>query len=159
MLALFFDFLKLGLFTYGGGWSLIAQMQQKYVTDKKLLTSEELLDMVSMGKSIPGMMITNVAMLFGYRTAGLAGGIVCVIGMCLPPLVILMFISLFYTAFRENYWVNAAMMGMQAAVVPIIANAARGLAQGSVTCPPCVVVVLLSTVLYLFTDVNPVFLC
>lgn len=74
MLALFFDFLKLGLFTYGGGWSLIAQMQQKYVTDKKLLTSEELLDMVSVGKSIPGMMITNVAMLFGYRTAGLAGG-------------------------------------------------------------------------------------
>lgn len=158
MLTLFFDFLKLGLFTYGGGWSLIAQMQQKYVADKKQLTSEELLDMVSVGKSIPGMMITNVAMLFGYRSAGLAGGIVCVIGMCLPPLLILMFISLFYTAFRENYWINAAMMGMQAAVVPIIANAARGLAKGSVTYPPCLIVVVLSTTLYLFADINPVFL-
>lgn len=158
MLTLFFDFLKLGLFTYGGGWSLIAQMQQKYVADKKQLTSEELLDMVSVGKSIPGMMITNVAMLFGYRSAGLAGGIVCVIGMCLPPLLILMFISLFYTAFRENYWINAAMMGMQAAVVPIIANAARGLAKGSVTYPPCLMVVVLSTTLYLFADINPVFL-
>lgn len=158
MLTLFFDFLKLGLFTYGGGWSLIAQMQQKYVADKKQLTSEELLDMVSVGKSIPGMMITNVAMLFGYRSAGLAGGIVCVIGMCLPPLLILMFISLFYTAFRDNYWINAAMMGMQAAVVPVIANAARGLAKGSVTCPPCLMVVVLSTTLYLFADINPVFL-
>lgn len=158
MLTLFFDFIKLGLFTYGGGWSLIAQMQQKYVADKKQLTSEELLDMVSVGKSIPGMMITNVAMLFGYRSAGLAGGIVCVIGMCLPPLLILMFISLFYTAFRENYWINAAMMGMQAAVVPIIANAARGLAKGSVTYPPCLMVVVLSTTLYLFADINPVFL-
>ena len=133
-------------------------MQQKYVADKKQLTSEELLDMVSVGKSIPGMMITNVAMLFGYRSAGLAGGIVCVIGMCLPPLLILMFISLFYTAFRENYWINAAMMGMQAAVVPIIANAARGLAKGSVIYPPCLMVVVLSTTLYLFADINPVFL-
>ena len=157
-MTLFFDFLKLGLFTYGGGWSLIAQMQQKYVEANRQLTSEELLDMVSVGKSIPGVMITNVAMLFGYRAAGLAGGIVCVLGMCLPPLIILIFISLFYTAFRENYWVNAAMMGMQAAVVPIIANAARGLVKGSVTYPPCVIVVLLSTALYLFADINPVFL-
>lgn len=133
-------------------------MQQKYVADDQQLTSEELLDMVSVGKSIPGMMITNVAILFGYRSAGLAGGIVCVIGMCLPPLVILVFLSLFYNAFRENYWVNAAMMGMQAAVVPIIANAARALAKGSVTYPPCVVVVLLSTTLYLLADINPVFL-
>ena len=158
MLTLFFDFFKLGSFTYGGGWSLVAQMQQKHVTEKKLLTSEELLDMVSVGKSIPGMMITNVAMLFGYRTAGFAGGVVCVIGMCLPPLVILMLISLFYTAFRENYWVNAVMMGMQAAVVPIIASAVRGLAKGSNTYPPCVVVVFLSTALYLFADIDPVFL-
>ena len=157
-MTLFFDFLKLGLFTYGGGWSLIAQMQQKYVEANRQLTSEELLDMVSVGKSIPGMMITNVAMLFGYRAAGLAGGIVCVLGMCLPPLIILIFISLFYTAFRENYWVNAAMMGMQAAVVPIIANAARGLVKGSITYPPCVLVALLSTTLYLFADINPVFL-
>ena len=158
IITLFFDFLKLGLFTYGGGWSLIAQMQQKYVDSKKLLTSEELLDMVSIGKSIPGMMITNVAMLFGYRTAGVAGGIVCVVGMCLPPLLVLLFISLFYTTFRENYWVNAVMMGMQAAVVPIVANAAKGLVKGSITYPPCVLVVLLSTTLYLTADINPVFL-
>lgn len=157
-MTLFFDFLKLGLFTYGGGWSLVAQMQQKYVEADKQLTSQELLDMVSVGKSIPGMMITNVAMLFGYHSAGLLGGIVCVLGMCLPPLIILMFISLFYTEFRENYWVNAAMMGMQAAVVPIIANAARALVKGSVTYPPCVLVVLLSTTLYLIADINPVFL-
>lgn len=148
----------MGLFTYGGGWSLIAQIQQRYVDNKHVITGEELLDLVSVGKSIPGMMITNVAMLFGYRIAGLWGGLVCVIGMCLPSLLILIGISLFYSFFRDNYWINAAMLGMQAAVVPIIGNAAKNLVKGSMTYPPCMLMVLLSAAAYLITDWSPVFL-
>lgn len=150
--------MRFGLFTFGGGWSIIAQMQQLYVEKKKILTSEELLDLISVAKSVPGIMIANVAMLFGYRAAGLAGGFICVLGMCLPPMVVLIIISFFYTAFRDNYWVNAAMLGMQAAVVPIIANAARNLIKGSVKYPPCVIVVAVSVALYLFVEINPVFL-
>ena len=149
--------MRYGLFTFGGGWSIIAQMQQLYVEKKKIITSEELLDLVSVAKSIPGTMIANVAMLYGYRAAGLAGGFVCVLGMCLPPMVVLIVISYFYAAFRDNYWVNAAMLGMQAAVVPIIANAAVNLIKGSVKYPPCVIVVAVSVALYLFVELNPVF--
>lgn len=152
------EFMRYGLFTFGGGWSIIAQMQQLYVEKKKIITSEELLDLVSVAKSIPGTMIANVAMLYGYRAAGLAGGFVCVLGMCLPPMVVLIVISYFYAAFRDNYWVNAAMLGMQAAVVPIIANAAVNLIKGSVKYPPCVIVVAVSVALYLFVELNPVFL-
>lgn len=148
----------MGLFTFGGGWSLIAQIQQRYVEKQNIMTAEELLDLVSVGKSIPGMMITNVAMLFGYRLAGLAGGIACVIGMCLPSLLILIGISFFYGFFRDNYWMNAAMLGMQAAVVPIIGNAAKNLVKGSLSYPPCVLMVLLSTAAYLFTNWSPVIL-
>lgn len=152
------EFLRFGLFTFGGGWSIIAQMQQRYVEQKKIITSEELLDLVSVAKSVPGTMIANVAMLYGYRAAGLPGGLACVFGMCIPPMAVLVIISFFYTAFRDNYWVNAAMQGMQAAVVPIIANAARNLIRGSAKYPPCVLVILVSTALYLFAEVNPVFL-
>lgn len=155
---LLLEFMRFGLFTFGGGWSIIAQMQQLYVEKKKILTSEELLDMISVAKSIPGIMIANVAMLFGYRAMGLTGGMICVLGMCLPPMVVLIVISFFYDAFRENYWVNAAMLGMQAAVVPIIANAAVNLVRGSVKYPPCVLVVAASVALYLFVEINPVFL-
>lgn len=158
MLQLLAEFMRFGLFTFGGGWSIIAQMQQLYVEKKKIITSEELLDLVSVAKSVPGTMIANVAMLYGYRVSGLPGGLVCVFGMCMPPMAVLVIISFFYTAFRDNYWVNAAMMGMQAAVVPIIANAARNLIKGSVKYPPCVLVVLASVTLYLFVEINPVFL-
>lgn len=158
LLILLLEFMRFGLFTFGGGWSIIAQMQQLYADKKHTITSEELLDLVSVAKSLPGTMIANVAMLYGYRAAGLAGGLVCVFGMCLPPMAVLVVISFFYAAFRANYWVNAAMQGMQAAVVPIIENAAVNLVKGSVKYPPCVLVVLLSAGLYLFVDINPVFL-
>lgn len=133
-------------------------MQQLYVEKRKNITSEELLDLTSVAKSLPGTMIANVAMLYGYRAAGLAGGFACVFGMCLPPMLILIGISFCYNALRDNYWVEAAMGGMQAAVVPIIASAAVNLAKGSIKYPPCVLVLLLSLGMYLFLDMNPIFL-
>lgn len=155
---LFLEFFRLGSFTYGGGWSLVAQMQQLYVERKKLISDEELLDLVSVGKSLPGMMITNVGMLFGYRICGITGSIACVAGMCIPPFLILALICGFYGAFRDSYWISAAMMGMQAAVVPIIAHAAKNLLNGSLRYPMCVVLVIFSTLAYSLAEVNPVWL-
>lgn len=124
LLSLLLEFIRFGCFTFGGGWSIIAQMEQLYVQKKKIITEEELLDLTSVAKSLPGTMIANVAMLYGCRVGGIVGGFVCVFGMVLPPMLILILIGFGYNAFRANYWVMAAMEGMQAAVVPIIASAA-----------------------------------
>lgn len=156
--TLLLEFMRFGCFTFGGGWSIIAQMRQLYVEKKETITAEELLDLTSVAKSLPGTMIANVAMLYGYRAGGIPGGFVCVFGMTLPPMLILILISFGYNAFRTNYWVMAIMSGMQAAVVPIIASAAIGLAKGSVKYPPCALVVLLCFCLYLFLDINAIFL-
>ena len=153
---LLLDFLRYGCFTFGGGWSIIAQMQQKYVETEKTMTAEDLLDLTSVAKSLPGTMIANVAMLYGYRVAGFVGGLIAVFAMILPPMVILIGICFFYEAFRSNYWVSAAMSGMQAAVVPIIGSAALGMVKGSVKYPPCVLVILICMGLYLFTQVSAV---
>lgn len=158
LLTLLLEFMRFGCFTFGGGWSIIAQMQQLYVEKKKVITAQELMDLTSVAKSLPGTMIANVAMLYGCRMGGIWGGFACVFGMTVPPMVILIAISFFYNAFRTNYWVMAAMEGMQAAVVPIIASAAIGLAKGSVKYPPCILVVLLCLGLYLFLDINAIFL-
>ncbi len=154
LLKLLLDFIRYGCFTFGGGWSIIAQMQQKYVENEHSMTAEEVLDLTSVAKSLPGTMIANVAMLYGYRVAGFAGGLAAVFGMTIPPMVILITISFFYNAFRSNYWVSAVMSGMQAAVVPIIGSAAIGMAKGSIKYPPCLLVMALCLGLYLFTDVS-----
>lgn len=83
--VLFVQFMKFGCFTFGGGWSIVAQMQQLYVEQRHTITNEELLDLTSVGRSLPGTMIGNVAMLYGCHAAGLAGGVACVLGMVLPP--------------------------------------------------------------------------
>ncbi len=155
---MFLEFAKFGCFTFGGGWSIIAQMQQLYVEKRKEITSQELLDLTSVAKSLPGTMIANVAMLYGYRVGGLWGGLAAVFGMILPPLAVIVAISYFYAAFRANLWVSAAMEGMQAAVVPIIFSAAINLVKGSMPYPPCVLLLLISVAAYLFTDLNPIFL-
>ena len=155
---MFLEFAKFGCFTFGGGWSIIAQMQHQYVEKQKEITPQELLDLASVAKSLPGTMIGNVAMLYGYRAGGLAGGFAAVFGMILPPFAVILVISYFYAAFRANPWVNAAMEGMQAAVVPIIFGAAVNLVKGSMPYPPCVLLMLISVAAYLFTGINPIFM-
>ena len=124
-------FFHISWFTFGGGWSIVAQMQKDYVDRKKELTTEELLDIVSVGRSLPGTMIGNVAFLFGYRQAGLLGGLLAVAGMVLPPMLILSVLTFCYTAFKDTVWVAKMLTGVRAAVVPIILAAALKLRDGA----------------------------
>ena len=116
----FLYFFKISWFTFGGGWSIVAQMQKDFVDEKKELTAEELLDIVSVGRSLPGTMIGNVAYLFGHRRAGALGGVVSVIGMVLPPMLILSVLTYGYGLLKDNIWVAKMLQGVRAAVVPII---------------------------------------
>ena len=124
-------FFRISWFTFGGGWSIVAQMQKDYVEQKQELTDEELLDIVSVGRSLPGTMIGNVAYLFGYRQAGILGGVLSVVGMVLPPMIILSVLTYCYVLFKENIWVAKMLNGVRAAVVPIILSAAIKLCKGA----------------------------
>lgn len=155
---LFWQFFKFGCFTFGGGWSIVAQMQQVYAREKKLMGEEEILDLAAVGKSVPGTMIGNVAMLFGYRMGGYWGGLACVLGMILPPFLVLAVVTAFYGAIRDNPWVAAAMTGIRAAVAPIIFSAVVGMFRGAFVDPPCFVIAAAALVLYLGLGVSGVWL-
>ena len=152
------DFMKFGLFTFGGGWSIVAQMQKRYVEQQGLLTQEELLDLSSVGRSLPGTMIGNAAMMCGHRMAGIPGAFACLLGLVLPPITVMLVIANCYTAFRENYWIQAAMSGVRAAVLPIIILAAVNIAKSAFKPPPCYAVALVCLCLYLFFQVSCVYL-
>ncbi len=158
ILSLFLQFFQFGCFTFGGGWSIVAQMQDVYVEKKKLISNQELIDITSVARSIPGTMIGNIAMMFGHRMAGAPGGFACLFGMILPPLLILAVITFCYTAVANDPWVMAAMTGIRAAVVPIILIAALKMVRGAYKYPPCYLVTLLGVFLFSVVKVNPVFL-
>ena len=121
--GLYLYFFKIGWFTFGGGWSIIAQMQTDFVEKKKVMDDQELLDITSVGKSLPGIMICNSTYLFGYHQGGTLGGFLAVLGIATPPLIILSAVTFFYHAVRDNVYAVRAMAGVRAVVVSIILSA------------------------------------
>ncbi|MBQ3402739.1 MAG: chromate transporter [Synergistaceae bacterium] len=153
---LYMQFLKFGAFTFGGGWSIVAQMKELYVDREKSLTDEELLDITSIGRSLPGTMIGNIAMFYGHRVAGFLGGVACMFGMITVPMIVLIAITTFYTAFQSNIWVASAMRGVRTAVAPVILSALMGMIKSAFKFPPCYAVALGMFGLYFFLRVSPV---
>ena len=89
VLDIFLCFLRFGCFTFGGGWSIVAQIQKEYVEKKGWITDEELLNFTSVARSMPGLMIGNVSILFGYQAAGPAGAAAALLGMVIPPFFVM----------------------------------------------------------------------
>lgn len=157
-LSIFAFFFKIGCFTFGGGWAILAQMEQEFVIKRQVITKDELLEMMAVGKSVPGIMITNISMLFGYHVAGVFGGICAVVGITCPAIIILTIVARFYNTFKDNYWVHAALTGIRAAVVPIIGSAALSLGKDALRTPPAVVICLIAFSLSLFAGVSNILL-
>lgn len=132
-LRLYLYFFKIGWFTFGGGWSIIAQMQTDFVEKKKVMDDQELLDITSVGKSLPGIMICNSTYLFGYHQGGTLGGFLAVLGIATPPLIILSIVTFFYNTVRDNMYVSRAMAGVRAVVVSIILSAVLKLQKTQTT--------------------------
>ena len=111
---------KIGCITFGGGWSIIAQLQEEFVDRRHWMEEEEVLDMTAIAQSSPGPVAVNAAILMGYRLAGGLGALVAAVGTVLPPLIIIAIISVAYGAFRDNVYVSRVLRGMQAGVAAVV---------------------------------------
>ena len=151
-------FIKIGTFTFGNGWSILAQMEQEFVDKRRWLTRDDLLELTAVGKSLPGIMITNIALLFGYQMAGVPGGVLAVLGIALPAVVVLSLVTLVYDAIKSNYWVWAALKGVQCAVVPITAGAAISLGKDGLKEKMGIVLCIVSLALCHFTGISNIVL-
>lgn len=115
--------LKIGLFTFGGGYAMIALLENEFVSEKKWIEKEEFLDMVAIAESTPGPIAINAATYIGYKTAGFLGSLAATVAVCLPSLAIIYSISLFFDAFLSLKIVAYAFKGIQAGVIYIIFSA------------------------------------
>lgn len=122
-LTLFFTMLKIGLFTFGGGYAMIALLEGEIVTKKEWIGKDEFLDMVAIAESTPGPIAVNAATYIGYRLLGFFGALLSTVAVCLPSFVILYVISLFFDAFLSLHLVACAFRGVQVCVVYLIAGA------------------------------------
>ena len=120
LLELFLAFLKIGAFTFGGGYAMIAILQNELVQKKNWIAEDEFLDIVAVAESTPGPIAINAATYIGYKRAGVLGSAAATVGVVVPSFVIIYAISLFFDAFIALTVVKNAFRGIQAAVVYLI---------------------------------------
>lgn len=124
---LFLEFLKLGAFTFGGGYAMIAQMKEIVVEKQAWLTDDELTQVITIAESTPGPIAINMATYVGYKQKGVLGAALCTAGVVLPSLTIIFLISLFLDAFMANKYVAYAFTGIKCAVAFLILKAGFGM--------------------------------
>ena len=120
---LFTAFFKIGLFTFGGGMSMLPMLQKELVESKKWLTEEEILNYFAIGQCTPGIIAVNVATFCGYKRAGLSGAIVSTIGIVCPSWIVITLIAGSISRFSDIVWIQRAMKGVYVAVAALLARA------------------------------------
>lgn len=123
MLELFLTFLKIGLFTFGGGYAMIANVREVVVEKNKWLTEDEFLQVIAIAESTPGPIAINMATYVGYKKLGVLGSACATSGVIVPSLAIIFTISQFLDAFMSNQYVLYAFTGIKCAVAFLILRA------------------------------------
>ena len=127
-LALTFD--KFGGITFGGGYAIVALLEEELVRRRGWLSQEELLDIITVGESTPGAIAVNTATFVGYRLAGVPGGVLATAALVFPAWLVIVLLSGCYLVLRENVWVASALAGIRVAAVVLIVRAFFRMAKG-----------------------------
>lgn len=144
--TLFLTMLRIGAFTFGGGYAMIALLQDEFVEKKKWIDKDEFLDLVAIAESTPGPIAINSSTYIGYRMGGFIGAAVSTIAMCIPSFVIIYLISLFFDAFLQLEIVANAFRGIRVCVVFLILSAGWKMLKG-IHKDPLSIVILSMTIL------------
>ena len=125
--ALFATFFKIGAFTFGGGYAMVALLEHEFVEEKQWVTREEFLDMVAIAESTPGPMAVNSATYIGYKLEGVPGAAASTLAVCLPSFAVIYAISLFFDQFLQLSVVSSAFRGIQVCVVYLVPKMLKNL--------------------------------
>ena len=115
LLKLFTTFLRIGLFTIGGGYVMIPMIQREVVERNGWISQEDFLDLLAISQAAPGVFAVNISIFIGYRMRKTAGSIVCATGTVIPSVAIILLIALFFQQVRDN---------------PLIENIFKGIVEG-----------------------------
>lgn len=130
LLELFWSFLKIGAFTFGGGYAMIPLIQREVIDRKRWLQKEEFLDLLTIAQSAPGPISLNTSVFVGYKLRGYTGAMASILGVVLPSFTIILLVALFFAGIRDNAVVDAAFKGMRPAVVALIVGPVVSLTRG-----------------------------
>ena len=127
---IFWSFLKIGAFTFGGGYAMIPLIGHEVIERRGWIAERDFADLLTLAQSAPGPIALNTAVFVGYKRRGFAGALAAVFGVIVPSFVIILAVAMFFSNMRDNAIVDAAFRGMRPAVVALIIAPIIGLTRG-----------------------------
>lgn len=158
LFSLIVVFGKFGALTFGGGYAIVALMEETIVRKLHWLTSDELLDLITIAESTPGPISVNTATFVGYRLAGVLGSLVAVTALVFPAWFIIVLIGSCYLDFRENVWLAAILNGIRLAAIVLIFRACLNMGKKLHRTALNITLVGLTFVVAVFTSVSALYL-
>ena len=117
----FKTFFKIGMFTLGGGYAMIPIIEEEVVNRHRWVDKEEMLDLIAIAQSCPGVFAINISIFVGYKLRKVRGAIATALGTALPSFLIILAIAMFFHQFEDNRYIAAMFRGIRPAVVALIA--------------------------------------
>lgn len=130
-LNFFTSFLKIGLFTIGGGYAMIPLIEEDLIRRKKWISQEDFVDLMAIAQSAPGIFAVNIAIFIGYKLKGTKGSYACALGTIIPSFIIMLLVALFFHSFKEYPLVENIFKGIRPGVVALIAAPTFSVAKSS----------------------------
>jgi len=128
---LFVVFFKIGAFTFGGGYAMIPLIRNEVVSKKTWLDDNEFMDMLAIAQSMPGPISLNTALFVGNKWLGFKGSLFSAAGIILPSFIVILFLAIVFTQFKENPYIERIFKGIRPAVVALIAAPLLGLGKSA----------------------------
>ncbi len=156
LFTMFFSFLKIGAFTFGGGYAMVPLMQAEVVDNRKWITEDEFLDILVISQTFPGAIAVNTSIFIGYKIRGIRGAVLALFGTILPSFFIILLVVSFFMQFRDNHYVNLVFKGIGAAVPAMILAAVISLTKSMKKNYLNLIIIILSVASISLLNVHPV---
>lgn len=158
LFKMFLTFFKIGSFTFGGGYAMIPLIEREVVDNNKWISKDEFIDIIAISQSFPGALAINSCAFIGYKIGGVTGGLLGLLGVGLPSFLIILIIALAFSKFRDLYIVELIFNGINAAVPLLILVGVNSLAKVLPKTYKNIILVILTIILNVFFNVNPVYI-
>ena len=130
LLEIFWSFLKIGAFTFGGGYAMIPLIQHEVIHKRRWIEERDFIDLLTLAQTAPGPIALNTAVFVGYKRRGYMGALSAILGVIVPSFLVILIVAIFFASIRDNAYVDAAFKGMRPAVVALIVAPIVGLTKG-----------------------------
>jgi chromate transporter len=155
LLKLFYAYLKIGFFSFGGGYAMLALMEHEIIEINHWMTTAEFIDLIAVAEMTPGPVAINSATFVGYRIAGFSGATLATLGVVFPSLLLVLPAAKLFTRYYQHPILERALSDLKPAVIALISLAAFVLGKSAIIDLTTSLITVASLLLLSFSRIHP----